>query len=199
MRRTMHCAVGLGIAISMVMVLSGCGGGAAPAAERPATSSAAGAGASALVLTSTAFAHEDPIPSLYACDGDNISPPLQWDGVPEGTASLALIVDDPDAPVGTFVHWVLYNLPAEARGLDAGVPVDAELPDGSMQGRNGARRTGYTGPCPPSGTHRYYFKLYALDTALDLAPDAATKDEVLAAMEGHVLAQTELMGRYQRQ
>jgi Raf kinase inhibitor-like YbhB/YbcL family protein len=149
-------------------------------------------------LTSAAFAAGEPILLKYTCDGDDVSPPLAWTEPPAGTQSLALICDDPDAPVGTWVHWVLYNLPAEARALPEAVPAVADLPDGGRHGNNSWRRLGYGGPCPPSGTHRYFFKLYALDTALDLAA-GASKKELLGAMEGHVLAQAELMGVYSLQ
>lgn len=152
----------------------------------------------AFELTSTAFAQGDPIPAKYTCDGQDISPPLGWSDPPEGTRSFALINDDPDAPVGTWDHWVLYNLPSEARSLPEAVSSDAELPDGSRNGQNSWRRLGYGGPCPPSGTHRYFFKLYALDTALGLDPGAG-KQQVLTAMEGHILGQAELMGVYSRQ
>ncbi|MDA2930842.1 YbhB/YbcL family Raf kinase inhibitor-like protein [Acidobacteria bacterium AH-259-O06] len=138
------------------------------------------------------------MPPRYTCDGEDISPPLKWSDPPENTKSFALIADDPDAPVGTWVHWVLYNLPAETRGLPEAVPGEAELADGSRQGQNSWRRLGYGGPCPPGGTHRYFFKLYALKAALDLAA-GASKEQVLQAMEGQILAQTELMGRYSRQ
>jgi Raf kinase inhibitor-like YbhB/YbcL family protein len=150
-----------------------------------------------MMLTSSAFTHGSMIPKQYTCDGKDISPPLSWSDPPEKTQSFALIMDDPDAPLGTWVHWVIYNLPATARGLGEGVPPDADLPDGSRQGRNSWRRIGYGGPCPPSGTHRYFFKLYALDTVLPLA-SGATKEELLKAMEGHIVAQAELMGRYAR-
>jgi len=148
-------------------------------------------------LTSTAFAPGEPIPRKYSCDGEDISPPLQWSDPPQGTQSFALIADDPDAPLGTWVHWVLYNLPAEARALPEAVPPDAELPDGSRHGQNSWRRLDYGGPCPPSGTHRYVFKLYALDMVLDLKA-GASKKQVLKAMEGHILAQAEVMGVYSR-
>jgi len=148
-------------------------------------------------LTSIAFAHGQPIPARYTCDGEDISPPLQWGDPPGDTQSLALIVNDPDAPVGTWVHWVLFNLPAEARTLHEDVAPDAERPDGSRHGQNSWRRLGYGGPCPPSGTHRYFFELYALDTTLGLSPNA-TKKQVLGAMEGHILAQTELVGTYSK-
>ncbi len=149
-------------------------------------------------VTSPVFAHAQPIPARYSCDGEDISPPLAWGDPPEETLSFALISDDPDAPVGTWVHWVLYNLPAEGRALTEAVPPDAELADGSRHGQNSWRRLGYGGPCPPSGTHRYFFKLYALDTVLELAP-GASKQQLLEAMQGHVLSQAELMGVYSRQ
>lgn len=150
-----------------------------------------------MTLTSSAFVHGAMIPKQYTCDGQDVSPPLSWSDPPEKTRSFALIMDDPDAPMGTWVHWVIYNIPATARALPEGVSKDADLPDGSRQGRNSWRRIGYGGPCPPSGTHRYFFKLYALDTVLALA-SGATKEELLKAMEKHILAQAELMGRYAR-
>ena len=148
-------------------------------------------------LTSSAFAAGESIPPRYTCDGDDVSPLLEWTDPPAGTQSLALICDDPDAPVGTWVHWVLYDLPAETRTLPEAVPADADLPGGGRNGENSWRRLGYGGPCPPSGTHRYFFKLYALDTVLGLDAGAGKK-QVLKAMEGHVLAQVELMGTYSR-
>ena len=157
-----------------------------------------GEAATAFTLTSEAFRQGEMIPRRYTCDEENISPRLQWSQPPSGTMSFALIADDPDAPRGTFVHWVIFNIPADSRSLDEAVPVAAELPDGSRQGFNSAGDNGYIGPCPPSGTHRYFFRLYALDTVLDL-PAEAGKEELLAAMEGHILAQAELMGRYSRQ
>jgi len=149
-------------------------------------------------LTSTAFGPGESIPGTYTCDGADISPPLQWGDPPQGTQSLVLISDDPDAPMGTWVHWVLFNIPAGARELSEGLPKDAELPDGSRHGQNSWKRSDYGGPCPPSGTHRYFFKLYALDTVLDLSAGASEK-QVLRAMEGHILAEAELMGVYSRQ
>ncbi len=148
-------------------------------------------------ITSTAFEEGDLIPRQYTCDGEDISPPLEWADFPEGTQSLALICDDPDAPSGTWVHWVLFNIPAGTSRLPEGFPGEEELPDGTRQGRNDFRRIGYGGPCPPGGTHRYYFKLYALDAFLDEDP-GITRDELLEAMEGHILVKSELMGRYRR-
>jgi Raf kinase inhibitor-like YbhB/YbcL family protein len=148
-------------------------------------------------LTSIIIGHEQPIPEYHTCDGEDVSPPLDWNDSPEGTQSFALIMDDPDAPGGTWVHWVLFNIPSETRSLRENIAPDAQLADGSMHGINSWGRPGYGGPCPPSGTHRYFFKLYALDTTLDL-DDSADKEQVLAAMEGHVLAEAELMGTYSR-
>ena len=150
----------------------------------------------ALSIRSTAFAQGQPIPETYTCDGKGISPPLSWPGAPARTKSFALIMDDPDAPSGTYVHWVIYNIPGAATGLVEAMPKDGHLVDGSVQGQNSARRPGYTGPCPPGGTHRYFFKLFALDTTLSL--DAGTKDSLLSAMQGHILAEGELMGTYSR-
>jgi len=149
-----------------------------------------------LSIQSTAFGPGEAIPAVYSCDGKGISPPLTWTGAPAASKSFALIMDDPDAPMGTFVHWVIYNIPAASVGLSEATPKDAKLSDGSIQGLNSARRSGYTGPCPPGGTHRYFFKLYALDATLDLP--SAGKDELLQAMKGHILAQGELMGTYSR-
>ena len=152
-------------------------------------------------LSSRAFSEQGEIPSLYTCQGKDVSPPLAWSGLPEGTKSLALIVDDPDAPdpaapKRTWVHWVLYAIPPTATGLDEAM-TSARLPPGTHEGTNDWNRTGYGGPCPPIGRHRYFFKLYALDTVLpDLRP--ARKAELEKAMEGHALAKTELVGTYQK-
>ncbi len=152
-------------------------------------------------LTSSAFAQGASIPKRYTCEGEDQSPPLAWCGLPAAARSLALIVDDPDAPDPaaprmTWVHWVLYNLPPETTHLDAGIAPSA-LPSGTLQGRNDWKRTGYGGPCPPIGRHRYFHRLYALDARL---PDLKqpTKDQLLTAMQGHVLAQAELVGTYQK-
>ncbi len=149
-------------------------------------------------LTSKAFSYNAEIPRQYTCDGKDASPPLEWSDVPSKTRSFSLIGDDPDAPVGTWVHWVLYDLPASARSVPEGVAGEAALPDGSRQGVNDFKRLGYGGPCPPPGpAHRYFFKLYALDATLDLK-SGATKKDLEAAMKGHILAEAQLMGRYQR-
>ncbi|MBI3321685.1 MAG: YbhB/YbcL family Raf kinase inhibitor-like protein [Candidatus Omnitrophica bacterium] len=149
------------------------------------------------ILTSSAFQEGGSIPSLHTCEGQDLSPPLAWTDPPAGTKSFALINDDPDAPGRTWVHWVLYNLPPSLRRLPASVPLDQELPDGSRQGMTDFGRIGYGGPCPPSGTHRYFFKLYALDTPLALAP-GATKRQLEQAMQDHILANAQLMGTYRR-
>ncbi len=156
----------------------------------------------ALIITSSSFIHKGVIPPRHTCDGANVSPPLAWSGVPAGAKSLALIADDPDAPDPaapkmTWVHWVLYNIPSNANGLAEGVAVK-DLPSGTLHGVNDWKRAGYGGPCPPVGKHRYFFKLYALDSVLpDLKyPAKATLEK---AMQGHVLAQSDLIGLYQRQ
>ncbi len=158
--------------------------------------------AMSLTLTSTTIAAGGAIPARHTCEGADVSPALAWSGVPPGTLSLALIVDDPDAPDPaaprmTWVHWVLYNLPPGAAGLAEGV-APASLPDGTREGTNDWKRTGYGGPCPPIGRHRYFHKLYALDVVL---PDLGKLDKVALerAMHGHVLAQAELVGTYQKQ
>ena len=148
-------------------------------------------------LTSSAFSQGQPIPTKFTCKGADVSPQLAWAEPPAGTQSFALIMDDPDAPVGTWVHWVLFNIPAAARGLPESVPTTPKLADGSLQGKTSAGSSGYHGPCPPSGTHRYFFKLYALDSILNLT-SSADKKALLAAMEGHILTQAELMGTFSK-
>lgn len=150
-----------------------------------------------LEIKSTAFVEGGTIPKKYTCDGADISPPLSWTKPPEGTKSLVLICDDPDAPMGTWVHWVMYGLSPNTLGLPEGVPDKKDVLDGAKQGTNDFRRIGYGGPCPPGGTHRYFFKLYAIDSELDLSA-GATKKEVLSRIEGHVLAEGQHMGRYSR-
>ncbi|MES2524692.1 MAG: YbhB/YbcL family Raf kinase inhibitor-like protein [Gemmatimonadota bacterium] len=148
-------------------------------------------------LTSLAFAPGTAIPERHTCDGIQQSPPLSWRDAPAGTESFALIVDDPDASKGTFVHWVLYNIASDVSGLQDGASPN-ELPDDSREGLNDDGNPGYTGPCPPSGSHRYFHKLYALDTALADLGARATKTDLERAMEGHVLATAELIGTYER-
>jgi Raf kinase inhibitor-like YbhB/YbcL family protein len=154
-----------------------------------------------LQITSTAFSEGQPIPAKYSCEGRDISPPLQWtlqSETPANAKSFALIMDDPDAPVGTWVHWVLYDLPANATGLPENAAKTQTISNGAKQGMNTWPRLGYGGPCPPPGKpHRYFFKLYALDTMLGLKP-GLTKKDLLKAMEGHVFAEGQLMGTYQR-
>ena len=152
-----------------------------------------------MIITSSAFEHNGSIPRVYTCEGEDISPDLSWSNLPAGTQSLALIVDDPDAPDPAaprmvYVHWVLYNLPAVCTGLPKAV---TDLPPGTLEGLNDWQRTGYGGPCPPIGRHRYFHKLYALDTVL---PDLGTPDKkkLLQAMEGHILAEAQCVGTYQK-
>jgi Raf kinase inhibitor-like YbhB/YbcL family protein len=155
-------------------------------------------GVGQIQLTSAAFAYGEKIPVRFTCEGEDVSPPLQWSGAPVDTRSFALICEDPDAPRGTWIHWVLYNLPSGAVELVQGVPPLPELPSGARQGGNDFGKIGYGGPCPPPGKpHRYFFRLYALDILLSLTP-GATRDELEAAMNQHILAQGTLMGTYQR-
>ena len=153
----------------------------------------------AFVLKSPAFAEGSPIPRRYTCEGEDLSPPLEWEDPPAGTRAFALAVEDPDAPRGVFVHWVLYNLPGDARSLPEGVPARERLESGALQGRNDFGRIGYGGPCPPRGhgTHRYFFTLYALDAPVDLPPGADLA-RLRRAMEGHILGQARVMGTYRR-
>jgi Raf kinase inhibitor-like YbhB/YbcL family protein len=149
-------------------------------------------------LTSSAFTEGASIPAKYTCDGQDSSPPLKWSDLPQGARSLALVADDPDAPAGTWVHWVIYNIPSTVTELPEGLPTTETISNGAAQGANDFKRLGYGGPCPPRGNpHRYFFKLYALDTELSLKP-GATKKELLRAMEGHILAQGQLLGTYKR-
>jgi Raf kinase inhibitor-like YbhB/YbcL family protein len=152
----------------------------------------------AFELTTSAFKQKEAIPKEYTCDGSDTSVPLSWKDAPAGAKGFALIADDPDAPRGTWVHWVLYDIPANLQELPAGLPHGDSLPNGAKQGKNDFGKTGYGGPCPPPGpAHRYYFKLYALKEMTGLKPKA-TKQQLLDAMKGHVLAETQLMGTYKR-
>ena len=152
----------------------------------------------ALTVLSSAFQEGSEIPARYTCEGQDVSPALTWEEPPAETQSFALIMDDPDAPGGVFTHWVLFNLPADSRGLSEAVPTQPQLPDGSLQGKNDFGRIGYGGPCPPPGRpHRYQFTLYALDQTLDLKA-GASKKQVIDAMQGHILVQGRLTGTYQR-
>jgi len=179
----------LPIAVGLLMIMFNCG------------NESKGGTPMTLQLTSPAFSANETIPQLYTCDGSDISPPLAWSGLPPGTRSLALIVDDPDAPdprapKRTWVHWLLYNLPADTGNLEENAGVTG-LHAGALSGLNDWGRAGYGGPCPPIGRHRYFFKLYALDALLpDL--DQPRKAELVRAIEGHILARSELVGTYQR-
>jgi Raf kinase inhibitor-like YbhB/YbcL family protein len=156
-------------------------------------------------LRSPVFSDGGMIPKAFTCDGSDRSPPLEWSGVPTSARSLALICDDPDAPMGTWSHWVVFNLPPEVKTLKEGIPADetisvskgTESSGKARQGRNDFKKIGYGGPCPPSGTHRYFFRLYALDAGLELS-STATRAEVLKAIQGHILAEGRLIGKYQR-
>lgn len=179
----------LGIAAGFVLGLSaptGCGG-----------SATLGEGKPAMELTSSGIQGGE-VQKKFTCDGSDVSPELAWSAPPAGTKSFALLMIDPDAPVGEFVHWVVYDLPGELRGLPEGVPKQAQLADGSRQGKNDFDKAGYGGPCPPGHSpHRYVFTLYALDTKLNL-PGGATRKQVENALKGHILARGEVIGRYHR-
>lgn len=149
-----------------------------------------------MIIKSSVFDEDGLIPSKYTCDEQDISPPLEWENVPSGTKSFALICDDPDAPGGIWVHWVVYNIPSNVFQLEEDIKPDQG--DTLLQGSNSWSRTGYGGPCPPKGTHRYFFKLYALNDVLPLKP-GMTKKELLQSMKGHILAEAQLMGKYRRQ
>jgi hypothetical protein len=148
-------------------------------------------------LKSSAFKDDEFIPKQYTCDGANVSPPLEWGGIPEAAKSIALICDDSDAPAGTWVHWVIFNIPASTNKLNENIPTNKVLAAGAIQGKNDFRKIGYGGPCPPGGTHRYFFRIYALDNKLVLSP-GATKGELLQAIEGHILTEGKLIGKYSR-
>ncbi|MDI3544780.1 MAG: hypothetical protein PWP68_197 [Rikenellaceae bacterium] len=150
-----------------------------------------------IIVKSNSFSDGGMIPAKYTCDGANISPQLSWDNAPKGTKSFVLICEDPDAPMGTFTHWILYDIPADVHELSENLPKDKILPNGAKQGIADFKKIGYGGPCPPNGTHRYYFKLYALDTLLNLEP-GLKKEDILKAMNGHILAQGQIMGKYAR-
>lgn len=189
----------LALIVIIILVLAvACGGGeeVIPTPEPSAIQTKEGE--VTMHIISPAFRNGEAIPRKYTCDGDDVSPQLEWGDVPPNVISFALIVDDPDAPVGTWVHWVLYNIPGETYSLAEAITNEAEPAAGGQHGINDWDRLGYGGPCPPGGTHRYYFKLYALDATLEL-PVGATKNRLLAAMEGHVLAQAEFMGKYSRE
>jgi Raf kinase inhibitor-like YbhB/YbcL family protein len=180
---------------ALLLLLGAVDGGTLASQSHP---SAGGRSSMTLVLKSTAFAPGAEIPKKHSCEAADVSPALEWSGAPARTVSFALIMDDPDAPAGTWVHWVLWNLPASAHELPEAVAKQDQLGDGTRQGRNSSRKIGYNGPCPPPGKpHRYFFRLYALEEKLDLAPGANSSD-LQEAMKGHVLIQAEYMGTYRR-
>lgn len=188
--------MGIGCVLELFMLLAaaisyGCSAGAPPHDK--------GSVASAFRMESPAFGEGDEIPQRFTCEGKDISPGLRWRQAPQGTRSFVLIAEDPDAPGGTWIHWVVYDLPARTEALSENVPKAERVPGGGVQGRNSFGRIGYGGPCPPPGkAHRYYFKLYALDTLLHLRA-GAEKAKVLAAAQGHVLGEAQIMGRFKRQ
>ena len=185
MLRTMAVMMGLFL---LSACLAGCSGGPVPPEAHAA---------GAITVTSGAFGEGEAIPQVHTCDGRDQSPPLAWAGVPEGTKSLVLVMDDPDAPLGTFTHWIVYRIPPEMTGLAGGQPAGAEIPGGMVQGKNDFGIAGYRGPCPPAGEHRYRFTLYALD----MLPDAGggVDDTALYQLiEGHALASGTLTGTYRR-
>ena len=148
-------------------------------------------------ITSSAFNEGAMIPEKYTCDGPNISPPLKWSDAPEETKSFAIICEDPDAPSGIWVHWVLFNLPVNVKELPENIPAIGKLSNGAKQGKNDFGKIGYGGPCPPGGTHRYFFQVYALTKELDLEA-GISKSELISAMEGNILSEGQIMGKYQR-
>lgn len=148
-------------------------------------------------FNSPAFENGGLIPPMYTSDDADVSPPFIWEEIPEKSKSLVLICDDPDAPMGTWVHWVIYNIPPRLKGLSENIPADRKLPEGAVQGMNDFGRIGYGGPCPPGGTHRYFFKLYALDSLLQLEA-GANKAQVIKSMQGHILEEAQLVGKYKR-
>ena len=187
----------ISIVVALLAALTGCANHSHSLNQNSSAAGTPGNASTSLQVTSTSFKEGQPIPRQYTCDGVNISPPIEWSGVPQNTKTIALIADDPDAPAGTWVHWVFYNLPAANIGLVENMPANENLRAGGVHGKNDFEKLGYGGPCPPSGTHRYYFKIYALDSELPMKA-GATKVELLKVMEGHVLAQGQLMGTYER-
>lgn len=183
--------------LTFIMMLSACAPVTQETSEQPITDPLGMEDAMSIQITSSAFEQGQAIPAKYTCTGSgtgkDISPPLAWGEPPAGTQSFALIMDDPDAPVGTWDHWILFNIPASTRSLPESMPVNSGFPGGN----NSWGKTGYGGPCPPSGTHRYFFKLYALDELLAIS-EGATKGELEKAMVGHILAQGELMGTFSK-
>jgi Raf kinase inhibitor-like YbhB/YbcL family protein len=191
-RRCMKLLIYLALDSVVVAILAGCG------PTSPAGGENEGGNGMQMQMSSTAFKEGEAIPVVYTCDGKNISPPLSWTEVPQGSQSLTLIVDDPDAPAGTWVHWVVFNLPPAMSSLSEGASSSGRQEQFGIAGTNSFQKSGYGGPCPPKGKpHRYFFKLYALDTMLGLK-SGASKADVEKAMQGHILAQGQLMGTYGR-
>jgi Raf kinase inhibitor-like YbhB/YbcL family protein len=180
----------------LLMALAGCSTGPRPVPASPPAASSPDQ-KTEIKVTSVAFQQGQPIPRAYSCSGVNVSPPLEWTGVPKAAKTIAIVVDDPDAPGGPWVHWLLYNVPADNIGFVENVPMSETLKAGGFQGKNDFGKIGYGGPCPPSGTHRYFFKLYAVDAELPLTA-GATRADLEKALAGHVLAQGELMGTFQK-
>lgn len=193
-----------GVLLTLLLPLGACGAdsrsqssGGKEAVSSSHAPAEKGGPSMAFMMKSEVFEPGGMIPSRFTCDGEDISPPLSWEDAPEQTHAFALIMDDPDAPVGTWIHWIVFNLPPQARSLPESVGKGAQLPAGTQRGKNSWERLRYGGPCPPGGIHRYFFKLYALDSRLDLN-EGIRKEELVEAMKGHVLGQAELMGRYRR-
>jgi Raf kinase inhibitor-like YbhB/YbcL family protein len=183
--------------VPLVLFAAACAKQPATTTQNPLTAQSPQATTAGIRLTSSAFTEGQPIPRQYSCNGINISPPLEWSGIPKSAKALAIIAEDPDAPAGTWVHWVIYNLPADTLGMIENLPSTEDLKGGGFQGKNDFEKIGYGGPCPPSGTHRYFFKIYALDDELALKA-GATKADVEKAMTGHILAHAQLMGTYRK-
>jgi Raf kinase inhibitor-like YbhB/YbcL family protein len=181
----------------LFLIAGGCKMNAQLSHQSDTSHATATATAATITISSPAFQNGSSIPVRYTCQGENISPALTWSAAP-GAKSYALVCEDPDAPHGTFIHWVIYNIPPSEKGLAENIPQLATLPNGMKQGMNGANKVGYMGPCPPTGKpHRYYFRLYAVGETLNLSGDV-TRDLLMAAIQGHIVGMGELMGTYQR-
>lgn len=195
--RLLKTSLSLLIVVAFVATVGLLGQLGAAAEHHLATQDTLKQSADTLQLTSSAFEADAAIPAKYTCDGEDVSPALLWNDPPAATKSFALIVDDPDAPNKTVVHWLIYDIPADTRGLQEGVPKDKKLRDGALQGKNDHGKTGYSGPCPPHGAvHHYFFKLYALDNMTGLKPDA-TKPQLEQAIKDHILAKAQRIGRFE--
>jgi len=183
------------VSCTALAVLVAC---ASPLGERASTQPTEKGATMSIQVTSSAFREGETIPTKYTCDGEDVSPPLRWSGLPSNTKSVAIVMEDPDAPSGTFTHWVIYDIPGNVSELPEGVPARDTVLGAAKQGINSFNRLGYRGPCPPRGsTHRYFFHVYALDAELGLGPGVA-KSQVMSSLQGHILAEGQLMGRYGR-